>query len=451
MTDEKKLSKEKIFKEFVPRSRVQLDIVEHLRGHLADSVGKLPKKIISYQKVIKENGEYFLLSDVAEDIMPLAEYLAKNKVDLKFLLEEFKLILETIDEFDDFSEFKSIFPEGINAANFWIDKNKKVYLMPQAFLEIRESYSSIDFDIPAAEYFKPPEIISGENWSKSAFLFNFAAVFYYFLSAKTIFTDADNAKVLNKIQSEKILELKYLTADLPESLNTLIMKMLNKNKNERGDFEQALEEISRILEKKDSDLNFAVFSKTKDMSKKNYVKRKRKKENIKLYFRQNWKLMLFFLLLFGGLFFGVFSDTPSVITEDTESEQVVGYFYEGVSTKKMGLIEETAAFDLGEMERIITESHVVEKMRTAFEKNDSASEAEQIYSLEDMKIERLSKNEDNSTYKVNYIFKFTDREGSYTYNAEDKLNLEKRDGIWEITSIEGSFAQMIEGNYPWRE
>lgn len=451
MSDKKYLNKEKLFKEFIPRSKVQLDIVNNLRKNLVDSTEILAPKIISYQKIIKENGEYYLLSDSAEDIMPLAEYLNQNKVSLRFLLNEFKSILETINKSDDFEKIMSIFPKGINAANFWIDNQDNIYLMPQAFLEIRQSYSSIDFEIPDEAYFKPPEIIADQKWDKKAYLFNLAAVFYYFLSGEKIFADQDRAKVMNKIQGEKILEIKDLIPELPESLNTLLMQMLSKDDSERGDFDKIIRELSGLLEDIESDIELSAFLQRKDLLDGKSITWKRRRENLKLYFRQNWKFMLFFLVLGGSLIFGVFSHTPAVITEETEPEQVVSYFYEGLSTKNLNLIDEAAAFKLGDMERIITESHVIEKMQSAFNQNNSDGEYEQVYSLENISVKQILASENNSRFKVNYVFKFTDQEGSYSFRAEDELSLEKTNGIWEITSIKGSFAKMIEGDFPWRE
>jgi hypothetical protein len=451
MSEQKNLNKEKLFKKFRPRSRVQLDIVKSLRKHLVNSDQESAPKIISYQNIIKENGEYYLLSDAEKDIIPLAEYLSSNSVGLKYLLEEFKLILETINNFADFEQLNSLFPEGINAANFWIDKNENIYLMPQAFLEIRQSYSSIDFEIPSAEYFKPPEIISGDNWDKKAYLFNLAAVFYYFLSGEKIFADQDRARVLNKIQSEKVLEIKYLISEIPESLNILLMQMLSKDESERGEFEQILEKLSLLLDKSEIEIKLPAFLQREDMHENKSVSRKRKRENIKLYFQQNWKIMLFFIVVVGGLFFGLFSQTPSVITEDTEAEQVVSYFYEGLSRKNMNLIDEASEIKLGEMQRIISESHVVEKMQIAFSQDDSENEVKQVYSLENIRIAEESINENTGIFKANYDFKFADQEESYSISAEDQLILKKVDGIWKITEIKGSFAQMTEGDYPWRE
>jgi hypothetical protein len=282
-------------------------------------------------------------------------------------------------------------------------------------------------------------------------LFNLAAVFYYFLSGEKIFADQDRAKVMNKIQGEKILEIKDLIPELPESLNTLLMQMLSKDDSERGDFDKIIRELSGLLEDIESDIELSAFLQRKDLLDGKSITWKRRRENLKLYFRQNWKFMLFFLVLGGSLIFGVFSHTPAVITEETEPEQVVSYFYEGLSTKNLNLIDEAAAFKLGDMERIITESHVIEKMQSAFNQNNSDGEYEQVYSLENISVKQILASENNSRFKVNYVFKFTDQKGSYSFRAEDELSLEKTNGIWEITSIKGSFAKMIEGDFPWRE
>jgi hypothetical protein len=34
---------------------------------------------------------------------------------------------------------------------------------------------------------------------------------------------------------------------------------------------------------------------------------------------------------------------------------------------------------------------------------------------------------------------------------QDELIVEKIDGIWRITAVEGSLKAMIAGKYPWRE
>ena len=63
----KNLHKEKLFKDTVPRSRVQLDIVKRVRKAIDNMPAELPAKIISYQDVIREEGEYYLLYQGSEN------------------------------------------------------------------------------------------------------------------------------------------------------------------------------------------------------------------------------------------------------------------------------------------------------------------------------------------------------------------------------------------------
>jgi len=448
--EEKKLQKEKLFKKFVPRSRVQLDIVKRLKKELVSSSNshKYPSKIITYQDIIREDGEYYLLYEGAENLQPLAEYLSKNKIDADYLIKEFQSILELIPFFTD---NKHLFSKGINAANYWIDAQKNIYLIPQPFLEIKETYSSIGFDIPSLEYFRPPEIIRNETWNQKSYIFNTAAVFYYFLSGETIFADQDKSKVLNKIKDEKILEIKYLYNYIPRELSDFIMSMLHKEEQKRPGSGEAVNRFENIISGNDLHFEMKSFAERKDLSDNKAVKKKRRFENTKLFFRQRWKVILFFTLIIGGFFYGITSESPSVINKDTEAAEVVGYFYTAVGTKNIALADNAAEIDLGQMERIITESHVVERMQSAFQQNNSGDEIEQVYSLENLKIERRYITENNAAFSADYIFKFRDQENSYRADIEDVIYLEKIDGVWKIINIEGDFADMIDGNYPWRE
>ncbi len=443
----KNLQKEKLFKDTVPRSRVQLDIVKRVRAAIDDMPSELPAKVISYQDVIRENGEYYLLYRGSENLQPLAEYLNKNDINSQRLLEEFKEVLELLAN----SELvKEIFPAGINAANFWIDEAGDIYLMPEELLRSKRNYKEFEMELPIADYFMPPELIAGEEWQLESYLFNTAAVFYYFLSGETIFSDQDNAKVLNKIQSEKILEIKALVPELSDNLNTLIMEMLAKEKSERPEINYAVEELKRSS--RENEFKLDSFLERENIIDNKIVKKKRRNENIKLFFRQSWKVILFFAIIGGGFIWGLSSGSPATITAENSPAEVVNYFYEAIATKNINLANEAAEFDLGDMERMISETHVIEKMQQAYGGDpESGGEVDQIYSLEKLEIEELSATTDKHRFRATYEFNFRDREGRYSQSIEDELVVEKVDGIWRITAIEGDFEEMIAGEYPWRE
>jgi serine/threonine protein kinase len=445
--EEKKLHKEKLFKDVVPRSRVQLDIVKRVRTAIENLPAELPAKIISYQDVIKENGEYYLLYRGSENLQPLAEYLNKNSANSQKIIKEFKEILELLE---DIELIRKLFPAGINAANFWIDADQKVYLMPEEMLRSKRNYKEFELEIPMADYFMPPEVIAGEEWNLKSYIFNTAAVFYYFLSGETIFSDQDNAKVLNKIQSEKILNIKALVPELSDSLNALIMKMLAKEQSERPDLNFAVEELKKSAGENNFKLD--AFLERENIIDSRIVKKKRRNENIKLFFRQSWKVILFFAIIGGGFIWGLSSGSPTTITPDHTAREVVNYFYEGIATKNINLANEAVTFDLGEMERMISETHVIEKMQQAYSGGlEQGEEVNEVYSLENLKVEELSSTGDKYRFRASYDFNYRDREGRYSNQIVDQLVVEKIEGIWRITAIEGDFKEMIKGEYPWRE
>ena len=444
--DNENLNKVKLFQDTVPRSRVQLDVVKKVRAAVKNMPADLPAKIIAYQDVIKENGEYFLLYQGSSNLKPLVEYLNQNSISSEKLLQE---MLEVLKLLRDLDLIKSLFPKGINAANFYIDQQKNIYLLPEQIHSSQKNYNDFNFEAPAAEYFKPPEVIAGQAWDQKAYIFNLAAVFYYFLTSKTIFDDDDQAKVLNKIQTENILEPKLLVPEISEQLNSLLMEMMDRDKDERSN----LDSVMQHLESAESAAIFRLqpFLKRENLIENKVLKKKRQKENIKLFFRQSWKPLLFFVILFASIFWGLSSGPAPVITADDSPAEVVNYFYEALAAKNIGLAKEAADVDLGQMERLISESHVIEKMQAAYSSPDSEREINQVYSLENLKIEEVSNSTNSRSFKAFYEFNFRDSEQLYTVKLEDQLFLEKVDDIWKITAIEGDFKAMIAGEYPWRE
>lgn len=440
------LTKEKLFQNYVPRSRVQLDIVKNIRDRIEELPAELPEKIISYRDVIKENGEYYLLYKGSSELETLVEYLYKNSISSQKLLEEYRASLSLLKERDDLAE---LFPEGINAENFWIDQDQNIYLMPEAFLQIKRNYGEFEVEIPDSDYFVPPEIVSGENWEQSSYIFNLTAVFYYFLSGRTIFQDEDNAKVLNKIQTEKILELNKVLPELSSDLNELFKKGLLKDREERAEINYLIEKLKKEGEKSSFKLD-PLLERKKRLNNKS-IKNKNRIENVKLFFRQSWKVILFFVIVGGGFIWGLTSGPSRTITAQNSSGEVVNYFYEGLATKNINLTQEAADVELGEMESLIMESHVIEKMQQAYDRESADKKENSVYSLEGLNIEGLSTKGERHEYRASYEFNFRDSGGRYSVDVVDELVLEKVDGVWQITTIKGDFSKMIKGNYPWEE
>lgn len=440
------LNKEKLFPDSVPRSRVQLDHVQNLRSLLNQMPTKIPSKIIFYKDIVREDGEYYLLYQGRGRFKPLLTYLNKNPMSFKKLLQEFIATLKLIKNLELVKKF---FPAGINAFNFWIDEEENIFLMPEAFLQMKKNYSQLEVEVPVADYFTAPEIVVGKDRSLKSYLFNTAAVFYYFLSSETIFVDQDNAKVLNKIQTEKILDLKYLIPQISDQFNKLLMTALSKNESDRPELEELISDLKNI----NVDLDFDIkFDHPKKINNKKIVKKKRRTENVKLFFRQNWKIILFFLIIGGSFWIGLTSGPAAVITDKNSSQEVAAYFYSAVAEKNISLANEAVNFDLGELQRLISESYVIEKMQGAFN-NESAAELknDKVYSLENLKINEAAVSSDQHQYNVSYIFNFRDQKGNYSFQLEDKIVIKKINGVWKITAVTGDLNDLIAGKYPWRE
>lgn len=478
------LHQEKVFKNISPRPRVQLEIIRELRAEIKAFTKEfekfspeLAKKIIYYQDLVKENGEYYFLYQGSSNLKPLANYLAENDCSFKKIIKEFQDFLNLLPELDF---IKKTFPNGINVSNFWIDQEQKIYLLPEFILEVKKNYSKLESKLPTAEYFRPPEIIAGQKWTKKAYLFNLTATFYYFLSGKCIFSDAETARVLNKIQNEKLPELKLLQPEIDKKTNSLFKEFLIKEPQKRPKIETASRKIEKVLLNKNTKLKLKSFNKKESQKSSAALKRKRKNEAKKIFLRYHWKKIIFIFILFTSLFWALNSGTPAAINKNTSAREVVNYFYAGFASKNIELMSETAAFDLGQMQNLISEAEIVEKLDSAFKEgktqsktgnskpekqvnsktensanskleNPAAEKNSEVYSVENLEIEEKSSSDMNKKFKAFYRFNYQDSSGNYSIQAEDLLILEKIDGIWKITAVDGDFKAMTAGNYPWRE
>lgn len=442
----KKLKKEKLFPAAVPRSTVKLRLVNELRATITVLQRQKAAKIIDYKSVTSENGEYYLISNSGSSLKPLANYLKNKEMNCQKLLLEFKQIFESLKVI---KTIKELFPSGINAANFWIDSQENIYLMPESILEIKKNYSDLNFEIPSSEYFRSPEIISNQNWQLESYIFNLASDLYYFLTKECIFTDQDKAKILTKIQHQKILEVKVLNSQISSELNNLIMQMLAKDKNQRSKLDFILKKLDKIAKQNTFLLN--PFQLENNLDSQKTVKNKRRIEKIQLFFRQSWKVLLFFVIIIGGFIWGLGSGPRATIDQQTSPAEVVNYFYQAVANKNITLVQETVDFDLDQMEKLISESHVIEKIQSAYSNQTADQKIKKVYQLKDLKIKKLSAAKKKYKFKANYSFSYQDQTGTYSSQVEDQLLLEKVKGSWKITKIKGDFKAMISGNYPWRE
>ena len=131
------------------------------------------------------------------------------------------------------------------------------------------------------------------------------------------------------------------------------------------------------------------------------------------------------------------------------------YFYQAINEKNTVLLEESSTFDLKKLDTMVAETYVIERVRTAYGMSDDSGFT--LFGINDLNIFQV--NDEPLTFKTDYKFFFheieSDNSGDslteeipftrYEADMSDVLLLEKIDGIWRITSIEGSVFSIIEG------
>ena len=181
------LQKEKLFSSQLPRSRVQLDIVNEIKNDLEAGINRaeLTSEIITYQKIAREDGDYYIYRNGPNNIIPLKLYLQKNSIKAGRLLDYF---IETITVLKKNSSYNNkIFPQGIKLENIYISEEKKIFILAENYLDLRIKYGELEEISPKKHYFIPPEMIFESKWSENGYIFNTAALFYYFLLEEQFF------------------------------------------------------------------------------------------------------------------------------------------------------------------------------------------------------------------------------------------------------------------------
>lgn len=441
------LQKEKLFSSQLPRSRVQLDIVNRIKNDLKSGINrvKIPSEIITYQKIVREDGGYYIYRNGPNNLTPIKLYLHKSRIKSGDLLDYFIEILTVLKKNSSYNN--KIFPQGIKVENIYLSKGKRIFILAENYLDLRKKYAEFEEISPKKHYFIPPEMIFEPKWSEKGYVFNTAAVFYYFFTGRTIFPDKDKAAVLEKIQSEKIMEIKYLNSDISNNLSGFFADMLSRNPEDRPGFDKTVLVLRQI--KTNLSINYKVDYDNITRTERR-IKLKSLKDNAKLFFRRNWKLLLFFVLIGAGVFWGVSGNHSSIIDKTVSPEEVLNLFYKGIDEKNIQLIEEITTADIGNLERLIVESHVVEKMQLAFEKSSDSS-VNFVYDLENLKIKEIMRRRNEVIFRAEYDFKFYRDDYYYTAEMNDKISIKNENNRWKIVMIEGSLAEIAAGNHPWEE
>ncbi len=450
--------KEKLFHKPNIKSRVRLSAIKELETELAELAKVNSEHFLSYQAIIKEDGEYLLTRSGPADLTPLVFFLEDKELSLEMKVQWLLNILKLIPNIEE-AAFRW---HGLKLADFFVDQTGKIYLMPEPVVRMKVKYDNrINLQAETA-YYQPPEVIEGDEWDRQALIFNLGAIFYRILTGQKIFSEQDQAVVLEKITKEELSEPRYLNYNLSLKLNNLLLKMLRRNREDRyQNWQKIIDDLESILKNNSYQATTTEINNNANKGPR-YLKWKNIQESFALFVRRKGKIVAFFTIIIGLLVWGVFSGGPAaVVNKNTTPHEVVSFFYQGFEQKNINLLEQTTSVDLNNLSRLVSETHVIESMQQLYNTNPLSKEGQteqgndsnlveknkSVYLIKGLRIKEVVTSGKDYQFTAEYLLKFRDYDELENIEMKDRLILAKLNEKWQIIAIEGDLQAIITGDW----
>lgn len=439
-----------------PRSRILADIKRNIENVIVERKNLIKDPTyINYQGFKQVEGEYCLIRSGTEIYKPIDSYLGENKLTLDRIVEWMIVLGRIALE----AEENGIVWQGMAMDCLWVDQQGELKLLDPDIASQLAKYREID-SINPIEIYNPPEKYRNMELDTRSLIYSLGIIMYYLATGEKPFTytdesETDKSDLVHEILNTTPIETIYLNPQIAPSLNVFIMEALNKDKKNRlkgwKSFLSQLETIKKTGVKASGKQESIHRSQADKV-----IKSSTRKKGLKNFWRKRWKVITIAFSVFIILYLiTITGGGDPYITEETPPEQVVNYFYQSIDGKNTTLIEETTIVDLKRLENMVAETHVIEKMQSAY--NVQSGEEEGIFGIKDLSIVEVAK-EPQPIFQANYTFYYNIVEQSedwaeneepvhkrYAVDMNDRLELGNVEGLWRIVNIEGSIEYIIEG------
>lgn len=459
--EQKKYYGRDLFAERKPRSQV----INEIRKEVNDIISCYPRDptatFIKPVKLYKSGSGYYILTETAgwgKQFSELDFVPSPSKV-----LDWWRALLVSLQEIEaDELGWEML---TLDQLRFSAHKDREnnpveIKLIPPELAELFTKYAGDEQHL-SEEYFRAPELITGETINREkSLVFSLGVIIYYWLAEKPPYHGQDKSEVVDRVISASKLELCDLRPDLAPELGALVDRCLAHNPAERPDFAELQNKLAE-LSTPELTLAPATYKPLK-RKKSRRVKLFNYKQKLKLTVKRRWHMLLVAALVLLLIPLMIFTTgREEHITANHSSEEVVTYFYQAIDEKNVMLLDDTAEVDLGNLRRMVSESHVMETMRQFYEMEpaeeaapeDLAEEDEleeelaALFGVEDLKLELKEEKAEKRLYKAQYIFFANTEEGRTEWEARDKVQLKISEERWQISKVSGFIADLITGEF----
>jgi len=477
-----------LFTEKKPKSRLIRDINNQLKNSITkwstDSHNVLVD-FIDFQK--RENSYYLMSESIGWD-----SYLESEAggLELSKVLKWWEDLLEALIEIRPWEKGWYI----LTLENLRLKNNDEIRLITEPFEEIITKYNLQERTLDFNSY-RAPEDINGEKskLGEKTTVFSLGVIVYLLITGENPYAGRDQTDTLDRILGGRRLAPGILRSELPEEVSGLVNSCLNPDPNKRPDIKFLLNEINNIK------LNKVIEKADTEKAKNNNRKKQRfqLKQKIIYNFKQRWQVLGLFLILAIGLLAIFFTTgTEEIVTSNHQPHEVVEIFYQAIDDKNVTKLDDTNSMDLGQLRRMVTETHVLETVRNFYDLQRSSEDVEEkqgedieisleddpeleldsdleepdnildqelpdigadfdipednqqdaFFGIEALALDYLQEN-DEVIIEANYNFFINSENGRIDWQAKDYLRLNKVDQRWQIIGIRGFIEDIIKGEF----
>ena len=404
----------------VPKETLRMELQKGLKEVLKQSHDIQISNLVNYQGLEKfDQGLYLVRKDYDRN-----GFFSFQALNLEQIIEALLKILDIMEQFHKNETVLS----GLSLGQLKVDSKGEFYLQdPHAINYLSKSLTE-EYDVDA-----PPEVISGKAWDRRADIFSWGVLAYRLLTGEDPFKAATPAERLDKILKFGALSPKDIRPELSNQLSHLIARCMNSDPQKRPDLDGLKSELARLMETGQIE---ATENEVKEYQEKARTNRRwyQVKERFWLWFRKfgvatiiTVAAVIIIILTWTG------SHSKPVITEKNKPSEVVSYYFQGIQSLNVSLVDETVYKAKNSFSDMVTNLYVINKTQQGMTYSTKDNIKLEFLGLRTLPLKSAIY---QKKYQANYTLKITlARETQYIERTEI-LVLQPIKKVWRITQIQ---------------
>lgn len=457
-TEEGEVYAQSIFSGQQPRSRVMKDVITEIEEEIDNWDVDKSGIMLDCREVIQHQSNYYLTAADSHWQQKLVSTDAAVDFEIDQVYKWFKQLVKALQEVE---ADKKTWPL-IKLNHLRQDERGQLKLLPPKTADYLLLYSEDLRPVIPEECYRPPELFQADEREEKlkdekTLVFNLGVIVYYLLTGEPPYNGRDKSEIIERVQKGRMVPAHILRPELGQKFSKLLSRCLQPEPNERP----ALQEVQAELRGFKTE---ELYTPAEDINSSKIARRRRLfnwKQTVYYQVRRRWPALAILAVLIIGIPLIFLTAGPEqFITSQHSPLEVTEYFYQAINEKNVTMLDDTGSIDMGELRRMVSETHVMETVQQLYQAEDVEVEngeegeeeisqeqledrLETLFGVEELEIEQVQT--DPPLVETEYIFFFQQEDGVIRWQAEDKIIFQEQDDRWQIAEIKGFMDVVRQG------